>query len=75
MVKSYNFINKEMSGDVMHGFTKVGENTFPNVIPMLTGRSFITEHNNKFDVREQYYMFNVTKFKIAIFNTSIIYIY
>ncbi|CAH1724499.1 unnamed protein product [Aphis gossypii] len=49
MVNSYNFINKEMNGDVMHGFTKVGENTFPNVIPMLTGRSFITEHNNKFD--------------------------
>jgi len=66
MVKSYNFINKEMSGDVMHGFTKVGENTFPNVIPMLTGRSFITEHNNKFDVREQYYMFNVTELQYLI---------
>jgi len=66
MVKSYNFINKEMSGDVMHGFTKVGENTFPNVIPMLTGRSFITEHNNKFDVREQYYKFNVTKLQYLI---------
>lgn len=52
MVKSYHFITEEMDGDVMHGFTKVGENTFPNVIPMLTGRSFLTEHNNKFDVRK-----------------------
>lgn len=51
MVNSYHFITEEMDGDVMHGFTKVGENTFPNVIPMLTGRSFLTEHNNKFDVR------------------------
>jgi len=66
MVKSYNFINKEMNGDVMQGFTKVGENTFPNVIPMLTGRSFITEHNNKFDVRELY-IFNVTKLQHLIF--------
>jgi len=66
MVKSYSFINKEMSGDVMYGFTKVGENTFPNVIPMLTGRSFITEHNNKFDVCEQYYMLNVTKLQRLI---------
>jgi len=66
MVKSYNFINKEMNGDVMHGFTKVGENTFPNVIPMLTGRSFITEHNNKFDVCEQYYILNVSKLQCLI---------
>jgi len=64
MMNSYNFINKEMNGDVMHGFTKVGENTFPNVIPMLTGRSFITEHNNKFDVRFVR--------QIAVFNTLIL---
>lgn len=50
MVNSYHFITEEMDGVVLHGFTKVGENTFPNVIPMLTGRSFITEHNNRFDV-------------------------
>lgn len=54
MVNSYHFIVEEMDGDVMYGFTKVGENTFPNVIPMLTGRSFITDHNNKFDVRKNY---------------------
>lgn len=50
MPKSYNFLIKEIEGDVMYGFTKVGENTFPNVIPMLTGRPFLTEHNNRFDV-------------------------
>ncbi|XP_050522148.1 uncharacterized protein LOC126894884 isoform X2 [Daktulosphaira vitifoliae] len=49
MPKSYNFLTKEIDGDVMYGFTKVGENTFPNVIPMLTGRPFLTEHNNRFD--------------------------
>ncbi|XP_050441596.1 uncharacterized protein LOC126846324 isoform X3 [Adelges cooleyi] len=49
MPNSYHFITERMDGDVMYGFTKVGENTFPNVIPMLTGRSFITEHNNRFD--------------------------
>lgn len=69
MVNSYNFIEKKMSGDVMHGFTKVGENTFPNVIPMLTGRSFITEHNNQFDVRKQYDICD----KIAVFNSLILY--
>lgn len=58
MVKSYHFITEELNGDVMYGFTKVGENTFPNVIPMLTGRPFIEEHNNRFDVRRK----NILKF-------------
>ncbi|XP_075230929.1 uncharacterized protein LOC142329898 [Lycorma delicatula] len=37
LAQSYKYITEEVNGTVMLGFNKVGENTFPNVIPMLTG--------------------------------------
>lgn len=37
LARSYKYITEEIQGTVMLGFNKVGENTFPNVIPMLTG--------------------------------------
>lgn len=37
LAQSYKYITKELQGIVMLGFNKVGENTFPNLIPMLTG--------------------------------------
>ncbi|XP_054283059.1 uncharacterized protein LOC129000151 isoform X1 [Macrosteles quadrilineatus] len=36
--QSYRFITDTLQGTVLLGFNKVGENTFPNLIPMLTGR-------------------------------------
>lgn len=36
--QSYRLITDEMNGVVLLGFNKVGENTFPNVVPILTGR-------------------------------------
>lgn len=71
MVNSYRYITEEMDGDVMHGFTKVGENTFPNVIPMLTGRSFITEHNNRFDVCKNKTLISVFNIRKLIAMTSV----
>ncbi|KAG8326851.1 hypothetical protein J6590_032684 [Homalodisca vitripennis] len=36
---SYRYITDVMEGVVLLGFNKVGENTFPNLVPMLTGRA------------------------------------
>lgn len=36
--QSYRFLTKNLEGVVLLGFNKVGENTYPNLIPMLTGR-------------------------------------
>lgn len=36
--QSYRFITESLAGVVLLGFNKVGENTYPNLIPMLTGR-------------------------------------
>ncbi|KAL0273994.1 UNVERIFIED_CONTAM: hypothetical protein PYX00_006541 [Menopon gallinae] len=35
--QSYHYITNNMNGVVLKGFNKVGENTFPNLIAMLTG--------------------------------------
>ncbi|KAK3099467.1 hypothetical protein FSP39_004924 [Pinctada imbricata] len=37
--KTVKFLREELSAYIFRGHTKVGENTFPNLIPLLTGRS------------------------------------
>ncbi|GIX91787.1 hypothetical protein CEXT_330881 [Caerostris extrusa] len=36
--RTYKFINEKLTPFEMNGYTKVGDNTFPNLVPMLTGR-------------------------------------
>ncbi|XP_039291014.1 uncharacterized protein LOC111047583 [Nilaparvata lugens] len=45
---SYKFITETVGGNVLLGFNKVGENTFPNVIPMLTGYPAPPSHFDNF---------------------------
>mgnify|MGYP001793222435 CR=1 FL=1 len=35
--KTYNYLLEDQDGIILHGLQKVGENTFPNMIPFLTG--------------------------------------
>ncbi|CAN7997280.1 unnamed protein product, partial [Ixodes hexagonus] len=35
--KTIQYLKKEMSAIEMYGYTKVGDNTFPNLVPLLTG--------------------------------------
>jgi len=37
MPLTYNFLTQNLSGVEFKGYTKVGDNTFPNVVPILTG--------------------------------------
>lgn len=39
MPKSNNFLTQNLSAILLKGYTKVGENTLPNAIPLLTGKS------------------------------------
>ena len=39
MPKTYEYINKDLQGHGLFGFNKVGDNTFANIIPLLTGMS------------------------------------
>lgn len=48
--RSYRYIKDQMDAVVMLGFNKVGENTYPNVIPMLTGSPTTWTHTNYFQV-------------------------
>jgi hypothetical protein len=36
--KTFRFLKDIMNGVVLYGFNKVGEKTWTNVIPMLTGK-------------------------------------
>ncbi|CAL8096510.1 unnamed protein product [Orchesella dallaii] len=37
MPRTYNFLTKNLSSIGMYGYTKVGDNTFPNVVTLLSG--------------------------------------
>lgn len=37
MPQTYNFLTKNLSSIGMYGYTKVGDNTFPNVVSLLSG--------------------------------------
>ncbi|XP_052809295.1 uncharacterized protein LOC128237750 [Mya arenaria] len=37
--KSYAYLRDKLQSDDLEGFRKVGENTFPNIVPLLTGKS------------------------------------
>jgi len=37
MPKTYEFLTDTLSGIELLGYNKVGDNTFPNIIPLLTG--------------------------------------
>jgi hypothetical protein len=39
MPLTYSFLLKNLSAIGLHGYTKVGDNTFPNVVPFLSGLS------------------------------------
>lgn len=39
--KAYKLLTKKLHATVLIGFNKVGPNTFPNVVPMLTGRPLL----------------------------------
>jgi hypothetical protein len=39
MPNSYDFLRRNLSTIELHGYTKVGDNTFPNLVPVLTGLS------------------------------------
>jgi hypothetical protein len=39
MPRSYKYLREELSAFGMKGYTKVGDNTFPNIVPALTGHS------------------------------------
>jgi hypothetical protein len=40
MPKSHSYLTEVLSAVVMKGYGKVGSNTIPNVIPLLTGQTF-----------------------------------
>lgn len=48
--KTYKLITRQLNAVVLIGFNKVGQNTFPNVVPMLTGRPLIPGPHEKFRV-------------------------
>lgn len=52
---SYRFITENLGGVVLLGFNKVGENTFPNVIPMLTGRPCAWGSVDHYQVTNMFY--------------------
>ena len=39
--ETYDFLTKKLNAFVFRGMTKIGDNTFPNVVAMLTGKSVI----------------------------------
>lgn len=44
--KTHAFLNEKLSPFEMNGYTKVGDNTFPNLVPMLTGH-FVEHYWNE----------------------------
>ena len=40
--RTMRYIRQEMGGYVFEGHTKIGENTYPNIVPFLTGRKAYT---------------------------------
>ncbi|KFM73443.1 hypothetical protein X975_11082, partial [Stegodyphus mimosarum] len=41
--KTYQFLTKKLNAFILRGLTKVGDNTFPNLIAMLTGKSVLNQ--------------------------------
>ena len=35
--RTYHYLTKKRGGVVLNGYTSVGKNTFPNMVPYLTG--------------------------------------
>lgn len=46
--KSFKVITDTLDGVVLKGFNKVGENTFPNLIPILTGEEVVKPRRLKY---------------------------
>lgn len=48
--KAYRLLTDNLDATVLIGFNKVGHNTFPNVVPMLTGRPLLETPHLPFKV-------------------------
>lgn len=49
------FLIKEMKAEFLNGYTKVGENTFPNLVPVLTGLSVDELNTTCWKTKETYF--------------------
>lgn len=47
--ETYEFLTKKLNALVFRGMTKIGDNTFPNVVAMLTGKSVINNELPRVD--------------------------
>ncbi|GIY23129.1 hypothetical protein CDAR_469662 [Caerostris darwini] len=55
--KTHKFLKEKMTPFEMNGYTKVGDNTFPNLVPMLTGH--FVEHYWNESLRDEMYFDSV----------------
>ena len=54
MPKTMNFIRNELNGYIFKGYNKVGENTFPNLVPLLTGKQSYSNELPKHDFMAEF---------------------
>ena len=52
------FLREDLDGYVFEGHTKVGENTFPNILPFLTGQEAYVSESNYSTVDEHPFVWN-----------------